>query len=67
MQMNHLSTHPQVAARLATGEIKIFGWYYDIRTGAVLQYNQSSGRFEPLNDEAHAAAPLPIRSFDASV
>jgi carbonic anhydrase len=62
VQMNNLSTHPAVAARLATGEVRVFGWYYDIGSGAVLQYDQGSGAFKELDGEPLAAAPLPIRS-----
>ena len=59
VQMNHVSTHPSVAARLASGEVRVFGWYYDIGSGQVLQYDQSLGQFLELNSEARAAAPLP--------
>ncbi len=57
--MNHVSTHPAVAARLSSGEVHVYGWYYDIGSGAVLQYDQSIGRFVELGAEARAAAPLP--------
>ncbi|HEY0292443.1 MAG TPA: carbonic anhydrase [Hansschlegelia sp.] len=35
VQINHLRTHPAVAARLARGEIRLHGWYFDIETGAI--------------------------------
>ncbi|HZN34209.1 MAG TPA: carbonic anhydrase [Pirellulaceae bacterium] len=57
VQMNNLSTHPCVAARLASDELHIFGWYYDIGCGLVLQYVQHEGRFVEINDEAHLAHP----------
>lgn len=63
VQMNHLSTHPCVAARLASGQIHVYGWYYDIGTGQVLQYDQRLGRFEELNGRASATIPLPIRAL----
>jgi carbonic anhydrase len=62
VQMNNLSTHPCVAARLASEELKIFGWYYDIGSGRVLQYEQAQGRFIEINGLAHAAHPLPVRT-----
>ena len=34
-QVQHLRTHPAVAAKLATGKIKVHGWVYDIKTGQV--------------------------------
>jgi carbonic anhydrase len=62
VQMNNLSTHPCVAARLSSGELRVFGWYYDIGEGRVLQFDQREGQFFDLNGEVQAAAPLPIRS-----
>lgn len=59
VQMNHVSTHPSVAARLSSGEVRVFGWYYDIGSGQVLQYDQSRGQFLELGSDAIAAAPLP--------
>jgi carbonic anhydrase len=59
VQLNNLSTHPSVAARLASGELHTYGWYYDIGSGQIYQYDQSEGRFHELNGEAQAAQPLP--------
>lgn len=67
VQMNNLSTHPCVAARLASGELKIFGWYYDIGTGQVYQYDQTRGWFFELDGQACAAHPLPLRATLSSV
>lgn len=57
VQMNNLSTHPCVAARLASGEMRIFGWYYDIGSGEVLQYDASQGRFVEINGQSQHAHP----------
>ena len=62
VQMNHCSTHPSVAARLASGELKIFGWYYDIGSGQLYQYDQARGWFFEIDGEALAAQPLPLRA-----
>jgi carbonic anhydrase len=62
VQMNNLSTHPSVAAHLSDGSLKIFGWYYDIGSGQILQFDQREGQFLELGGEAVAAAPFPIRS-----
>lgn len=62
VQMNNLSTHPSVAVHLSAGELRIYGWYYDIGSGRVLQFDQKHGQFLDLGSEAFAAAPLPIRS-----
>jgi carbonic anhydrase len=66
VQMNNLSTHPCVAARLSSGDLRIFGWYYDIGCGQIYQFDQRRGRFEELNGQAFAAQPLPIRAASAA-
>jgi carbonic anhydrase len=60
VQMNNLSTHPCIAAKLSSGELNVYGWYYDIGAGQVYQYDQPRGRFFELNGEACAAQPLPL-------
>lgn len=64
VQLNNLSTHPCIAARLSTGELQAYGWYYDIATGRVLQYDAMKGEFELLegNSQAMAMNPMPLRS-----
>lgn len=61
IQLNNLSTHPYVAARMSTGDVRLFGWCYDIENGEVLEYDQTVGQFHPIGAEAHAAVPLPLR------
>lgn len=64
VQINNLSTHPCVASLLAVGELNIFGWYYDIATGRINQYDPQKGQFT-LIDEAtcYAVSPAPVRSI----
>lgn len=54
VQLNHLRTHPVVAARLATNRIKLHGWMYEIETGHLLAHADESRRFEPL-DKVYAS------------
>ena len=54
-QLNHLRTHPSVAAKLASGDLFIHGWVYDIEAGQIKAYDDSRGQFRPLDDE-----PLPM-------
>lgn len=61
VQMNHLSTHPSVAAGLATGEVHTYGWFYDIGSGQINQYDPGTREFKTLADEAISANPLPFR------
>lgn len=47
-QLQHLRTHPSVAAKIATGELNLHGWLYDIRTGNMLCNSEESRTFTPL-------------------
>ncbi len=53
LQLQHLRTHPAVAARLWNGEIGLHGWVYDIKTGQVNCYDEARKAFVPL-DERYA-------------
>jgi len=50
LQLNHLKTHPKVAARFAKGEIRLHGWIYDIKTGDVLAYDEDQNKFIPVSE-----------------
>ena len=54
-QIDHLRTHPSVAARVATGEMAIHGWVYSIESGAVTVMSGPQGAFVPLNEALKAA------------
>lgn len=47
-QLQHLRTHPAVAAKVATGKVKLHGWLYDIESGSVLCYDENAGKFRLL-------------------
>jgi carbonic anhydrase len=49
LQLQHLKTHPSVAARLARGDLQLHGWVYDIKTGGVTAYDEASNRFLPVD------------------
>lgn len=53
LQIAHLKTHPHVAVRLATGTTEIHGWYYDIRSGEVLAYDEAANDFIPVAEHYH--------------
>ncbi|MBF7144436.1 MULTISPECIES: carbonic anhydrase [Pseudomonas] len=48
-QLQHLRTHPSVAARIASGQLFIHGWVYDIETSGIKAYDAAQGRFMPLD------------------
>jgi len=70
LQLQHLRTHPYVAAALAKKSVTIHGWVYDIKTGDVTAWNPDTEQFEhvadryaemvreylPAHDHNHAAA-----------
>ncbi len=49
LQLQHLKTHPSVAARLAKGDLQLHGWVYDIRSGDVQAYDEKRNVFESVD------------------
>jgi carbonic anhydrase len=47
-QIQHLRTHPAVAARLAEGSLALHGWVYDIEDGAVSTVDDIGSEPTPL-------------------
>ncbi len=66
-QLRNLQTHPIVAARLATGRLKLYGWVYNIESGTVDTFDADSGQFLPLTREstAHATPKSRLAYFAA--
>lgn len=44
-QMQHLRTHPAVLAKLATGDVDLHGWVYNIEHGTIVAYDEESDSF----------------------
>ena len=61
VQINNLSTYPSIAALLATKELQVLGWYFDIATGHVHQYNPASGQFDELDESDGGVIAIPLR------
>ena len=59
VQINHLRTHPSVAAALAAGNLTLHGWMFELEHGLVLAYDGETGRFAPLDDGAPRVAVAP--------
>ena len=51
VQLEHLRTHPAVAAKLAKGDLHLHGWVYKFETGQVFAYDPEQGQFTPLKAE----------------
>jgi len=63
VQLEHLRTHPAVAAALATAELKLHAWMYKMETGEVFAYDPKTGQFAALtaDEEPTPAYPLSRR------
>ncbi|MGI9105452.1 MAG: carbonic anhydrase [Pyrinomonadaceae bacterium] len=59
-QLEHLRTHPTVAAKLVAGELQLHAWDYQIGIGSVSAYNADAGKFISVIDTERA--PRPRRS-----
>lgn len=47
-QLLRLRSYPCVERRLADGRLRLRGWYYEVHTGAVLEYRSWADAFEAL-------------------
>jgi carbonic anhydrase len=47
-QLANLRAQPSVARAVAEGRLTVHGWYYDILTGSIEQYDEKTGQFSPL-------------------
>ncbi len=55
-QLLNLKAQPSVARAMAAGRLAVRGWYYDILTGHIEQYDELQQRFLPLLGDAERAA-----------
>ncbi|WP_226704409.1 carbonic anhydrase [Microbulbifer elongatus] len=53
-QMQHLRTHPAVATGLASGRVTLHGWVYNIGSGEVLCFDESTREFKPMDERYRA-------------
>ena len=65
LQLQHLRTHPTVATRLAKGDIALHGWVYDIKTGGVEAYDETTGEFAPVAERYAAEVAKHAGEFTA--
>lgn len=56
IQIQHLRTHPSVAAATARGELTLHGWFFEIETGAIYALDGDSGTFSVVTGNG----PLPV-------
>ncbi len=56
-QLQHIKTHPAVAAKLATGAVQLHGWVYNIEHGTIACWNPQTKTFEEM-EQAYAESKL---------
>ena len=56
VQLDHLRSHPSVAAALGRGELNLHGWVYHFETGDVTAYDAGGDCFTPLVGAPSAGA-----------
>ncbi len=66
-QLDHLKTHPSVAARLASGKLDIHGWMYHIETGEVEAFDAAHRVFMVLKDVAPPGTVRPRSTVEVPV
>ncbi|GGL02592.1 carbonic anhydrase [Sphaerisporangium melleum] len=47
-QLDKLRRYPRMARRLASGRLRLHGWFYEVETGVVSHYRPETGGFTPL-------------------
>ena len=48
MQLDNLMTYPYVKKRVEEGKLKIYGWFYNFRSGEIFCYDKKQDKFVPL-------------------
>ncbi len=56
-QLEHLKTHPSVAARVARGNLQLYGLVYSIHSGEITSYDFATERFTPVDGRLASATP----------
>jgi len=55
VQLEHLRTHPSVAAATGRNELNLHGWVYQFETGKVFGYHPQEGQFAPIEGTSFAS------------
>jgi carbonic anhydrase len=50
LQLQHLKTHPTVAVALAQKAVMLHGWVYDIKTGQVAAYDETTQTWQSVEE-----------------
>jgi carbonic anhydrase len=63
VQLENLKTLPSVAARLASGRLRLHAWVYKIESGDVFVHNADTGQFLPVGDRPVGTVGGPRPAF----
>jgi carbonic anhydrase len=59
LQLEHLRSHPPVAAALSARKLRLHGWVYQFETGDVRIYDPVSGKFASVSEKARLLGLVP--------
>ena len=48
-QLEHLASYPIVRDAVASGQLKLGAWWFDIGAGEMLAYERKNRRFSPID------------------
>jgi carbonic anhydrase len=48
--LENLRAYPAVAARLASGQLRLHGWFFKIATGELFAYDPATEQFQPITE-----------------
>lgn len=52
--LQNLTSFPWLRERFDAGELQLHGWYFDLKQGELLEYNDAEGVFEPIDSDDNA-------------
>lgn len=61
VQIENLRTHPSVLAAMTRGALRLHAWVYEIESGNVMAFDDSTGQYLPVAEAGHGVAERPDR------
>lgn len=50
-QIKHVKTHPLIAQKISSQNLKIHGWYFDLKTADIYTYREKSSQFILISED----------------
>lgn len=66
-QLDHLRTYPWIESRIASDQLRLHAWWFEIATGRVLAYADELGKYVPALDRLERSAGNGAYALAASV